>query len=726
MADQRQQPEQFDLDVSADLAREGLSIVGMDENNEPIVADADGKEFTLPRQAVYEKIYSEDPTLSQEGIKPEQIKLQLNSSSKPINQSPVELQDRAALSFGNVKGSINYLRKRFDDAKYDPEAGFVVNKGGAWHRVDANWLGRGDAWEKTKELVKDSADIIADVPSMVAQTVGATAVGTAAGVTAGVATAGAGALPAAMVATGMGAALGEAAVSPIKHTLGRALGTYEATPEEELADTALDALYAAGGQAVAPGIKPGLSALGKAMGNIADWGTAKTKDMFAAVAGSLSGIDASGMKTAIAKWPQVTNIIESTRSKLGLDASLESLTETVKTKKIEIVSRLLETAKTALPQKFAEHIDDLVQKAGAKGVVADFKQFALSSFQGAADEGLGYIETNKKGVITGFRFFTPEAAATRIRQGLPAQVLNKEQQEMLKPIIGVLREFSTSQPRLQKSASGSAKAMIEFERLLNSMTDSVFTGKDAVLERATTNLTKGWRAELRGTFAKAGLADDYARGAKLYEEFGGAVRRARKIVASDSTKGAEVLANQVVSGVGRNLAAKGELATLVKLTGKKGEALYNAFLTHHSAEQFINSKFGISVKSAIYSTGAIVGGAAGLAGPAIAMAATKIAAPIAGAVYAQSHRGVVAKQIATGTAVMGAGRAVKTQGLEYLRMGTSFLKQQSPEMLKELLGNEQAFGAFMGTLMGASAQEEQLKNIILQRTIEGANEPTDQ
>jgi len=151
-----------------------------------------------------------------------------------INQSPVDLIDRAKLAVGNTEGKINYLKSKFEDVKPTKSGMLAVKNKGLWYNVDPENLGDGDALSKAKEAF---ADFAADIWPEAAAT--AASVGTA------IATGGA-SIPAQLATAGAtGAFAGSSKV-----VLGKLLGTYQASPEDIAKDIALETVINMGGQAV--------------------------------------------------------------------------------------------------------------------------------------------------------------------------------------------------------------------------------------------------------------------------------------------------------------------------------------------------------------------------------------------------------------------------------------------------------------------------------------------
>src|SRR6185436_1809857 len=98
----------------------------------------------------------------------------------PINQSTLSMADRLKMSLGNEEGNKAYLMSKPDvgGVTTDPTGALVYQdmNTSLWHRVDPEGGGDGDPWTRTKEIMKDAADI---APAAV-KTLGAIGAGIAA------------------------------------------------------------------------------------------------------------------------------------------------------------------------------------------------------------------------------------------------------------------------------------------------------------------------------------------------------------------------------------------------------------------------------------------------------------------------------------------------------------------------------------------------------------------
>lgn len=179
-----------------------------------------------------------------------------NSPDTAMNKSPLSATDRMKLSFGNTAGNINYLKEHFADAKPimgedgKPSQELAVRDGNTWYRVNPKNGDIADPWEKTKEYIKDAASLAPE----------ALGIGTA--VVADVATAGS-----SLAASG---AIAGASTAALRTSLGRIVGTYDASPAEQAWDIGFESLLNAAGGKILAGVKPTAKVIANKLGLLAE------------------------------------------------------------------------------------------------------------------------------------------------------------------------------------------------------------------------------------------------------------------------------------------------------------------------------------------------------------------------------------------------------------------------------------------------------------------------
>lgn len=190
----------------------------------PAQAKDYGPAEDLPLTPIDELTGSEVP-LSYSGISPDTA----------MNKSIVSTTDRMKLSLGNLAGNIGYLKTKFQDVKpIDGSENLAVLKDGSWYRVDPENGEIADPWEMAKEYARDMSEL---TPMLAGMAAGAAATSTGVG----------------SVVAPLAAGAGMAAV---RTSLGRVVGTYDATPAEQAYDMAFEGLLNLGGEKVMAGVKP--------------------------------------------------------------------------------------------------------------------------------------------------------------------------------------------------------------------------------------------------------------------------------------------------------------------------------------------------------------------------------------------------------------------------------------------------------------------------------------
>lgn len=221
------------------------------------------------------------------------------------NKSVVSTMDRMKLSLGNVQGNIKYLKAKFQDVKpIDGSEDLAVMKDGSWYRVDPVNGDIDDPWEMAKEYVKDMSEL---GPMVAGGVIGAgTAALLAPAAAAGTVATGGVAAPAA--ASGTYAAVAGAAglaSAGVRTSLGRIVGTYDATPAEQAYDMAFEGLLNMAGEKVLAGVKPTAKWVSTRLGPMAE----AFKDTLAPIVDAaeknpLLSIEKGGVADAIINSPK--------------------------------------------------------------------------------------------------------------------------------------------------------------------------------------------------------------------------------------------------------------------------------------------------------------------------------------------------------------------------------------------------------------------------------------
>lgn len=440
-----------------------------------------------------------------------------------INKSPVDLTDRFRYSLGNEKGIEADLKLKFPEGvTKDAKGNFTIKKDGSWFRADAKGLGDGDPWERTQELIADAADIGPQLAKNIG--IGATMggqkggrVGAVVGGAVGAATTMAGdayseeisqfvkdnpvksaaaatilaavgvkglkaeglkgvskdALPAMIIGTGAEAA---------RTSLGRLVGTYDATPWEQAGDVGLEALYNLGGSALAAGIKPTGASIVKAAKTMANGfrdapETALT--LAAAVHGPLSGVGADNIET-IAKRPEAYKSLFADAMS-GVKTNEEAIGNVIM-KQTDDLKGMVNQIPKALSRQYVKMSEGAVNSV-EKDFVGSTKMAVESTWQRAADLGIGrmQLKPSPQGYgglpkIKGFRLNDDDQLAVAASRLLKAG--RQDEADMVQGLIGnpdakryvmsFLKTISAHRQSPDETGVAGARALTGFKRAVNS------------------------------------------------------------------------------------------------------------------------------------------------------------------------------------------------------------------------------------------------------------------
>lgn len=214
------------FDAGAFMQSEGLTLKDVISPGVMLVQGKDGQDSELDLNAF----------MKSEGISG--VPVDYNTPGTALETSPVGVMDRLRLSFGNTKGSVDYLKKNFQNATVGEDGDLLVQNHGVWQKVDPSGFSNGDGWSAS-EIMADAADLGKDA---------LLTAGTMAGAAVGALGVGVGAIP--------GAGAGAAIASTASAALGRFLGTYQVdSPLELVKDIGMDTGLAMLGEGVAIGAK---------------------------------------------------------------------------------------------------------------------------------------------------------------------------------------------------------------------------------------------------------------------------------------------------------------------------------------------------------------------------------------------------------------------------------------------------------------------------------------
>ncbi len=467
------------IDAGRFLADQGIKVIGVDPESEDLLSEFPDKSTgPLKKEQVIADLQLPNT---------EDFAVEWNSPEKAVAESPVSLVDRLKLTTTKEARSLPFLKARFEDAMVDPKQGVLVKHKGVWHQVDPSGLGSGDAWAKTKELAKDVVDTADEIAAAFSEGVSAFGTGaTAAAVTAPLL--GPGAAVPGYLASIAGAAAGSKSFNRARFRLGRMLGTYDATEKEQEQDEALEMLYAAGGQAAAPGVAMGLKGIAKGVKNLASWGGR----LFVNLNAKLLGTEADNLYRVADRPQQVETAIKAAwgeaKAHAGKRVSADKAVEAALQRQVGTVKTMLEEASSELPKRYTQILQETADEAAKSGTpfYAEISDAARNIL-----EGLSAGET---------KFF--EKVAAQSADGTPKVAFR------LLPDEQILSEAGQS--------VFDRKSFSRLARQLQGLADSekVAVGSDAVKQIAA--IKKELNAVLRYP-AKGAPADELSKIAKIGE-----------------------------------------------------------------------------------------------------------------------------------------------------------------------------------------------------------------
>lgn len=666
------------FDAGGFLKSQGLELVdGVDEAGTYGVKTPDGEVVRMDVQGF----------MKSQGVPLDKLDVNLNDPSAPVESSPVDLGDRAKLALGNARGGLEYLKSKYEDAAYTEDKGLVVKHKGVWHTVDPET----DPWDLSKELGKDIVEgAVRYVPSMVGQVVGGKlgqAAGSAlGGLVAGTSSAGTAAAPGAVaggvagevVGSGLGAAAGE----KLRTSLGRAVGTYKATPEEEAKDLALEGLFGMAGVAIPLGARPALDKFAKVTGGFKGASEA-VKDLAAKVWGAANGTGPAATKAVIEKSPQVAaEMGRAAKSYAGVEGIKQGLAQ----EQAQVAENFLDHATKELPRKYGSMLDDLVQTAEGTKLRVNVGQSMSDAVKSVEDLGLGKVIGGE--LVP----YTKAEVADRAAQGLATSGADDATVAKVNQILSGVEKYS-SIGELQ--GSNAAKVLTDINKNLNSIQRSLAKQQlPAEVERALTQVGSKFHELVGSSFEKAGLGEKYTGMQMLYKDYGQAVGQARKILKSDN--GIENLVARLTAQR-PGPAAKGAdnmAKLLAELTGDAGTKAYEDIMIKEAAKQYSTwaPKMGLT-QVAAGGVGAMKGAAALAANPLSTAAAGVAMSPKAG-FYAYR-----------------AG----AKGVAYASSVKDFLVGLTPTQRLQLLKDPAATGAMFKTVLEAYGTEDDSANQLLQQ-----------
>lgn len=497
-------------------------------------APAEEKPFSWDQ---FQLVGSIDPNTGEErpeyanGISPE----------RAINKSPLSINDRLQLAFGNKKGRIDFLKQRYEDVVETEDGDLRIKKDGLWHVLDAKGLEAKDPWELSKgiakaaavgafnfavkgnpvgmtanalsggrlnkavdeassvalkgdevasELAKDAADIVPE----------ATAIG--ASIAAGVATGGASL--AAQAAAAGGAALGAGAY---RTSLGRLVGTYDADPETQFKELAMETMLAFAGTGIALGVKPTAQWMAKQIPGLSKLANANK------VVGDVWGKWAVGSDDAIDVMRTMPKDLSARMSALAAQGD-DMMLETARNSSIEQIKQISALSDDVIGQVYKKQADQLVRsapetfQAPLKDVVRDVYEQSIASGLGtikvagkelSQSEALEYLAKNGVDDAATFSVKSLKEFEKGLNAGLNSELMGLSLDDSVYNSVAKAIERIdglAKQPAL--SGKEGADQLLRFQQLTNKLTRDLTT----VAQRKGVNSAAAFSAKLNDTLKK--------------------------------------------------------------------------------------------------------------------------------------------------------------------------------------------------------------------------------
>lgn len=478
----------------------------------------------------------------------------------PIPISPLDPEQRAALSVGNDRGNMLRLKAEFEDADIDKHGNLVIKDKGMWYSADPSGLGGGDAWQRTRELMSDAVEAVP------------TALAIGGSVAAGIATGGR-SLPiqaAAMGGTGVLSGL-------FRTSMGRAQGTYVAEPVEQLTEIALEGALNVAGVYIAPGIKYGLkqvSGLTKGISKLIPSGPGIGRDARDAAAmmwGEATGIG-SGNITHMAQRPsQVRTVIDaSIKASSSVDDQINKLAQSSLKQAESVLVKAHAARRTAYQKTLQPFFDKMPANATLQGkeAVAPMQSF-FGSLGLIDDAGRPLAPKAMVGALKTAAANGDEATAS-MANSLLNDLSTQEGNEAYKILSGHMKTMLNPSSR---SASGKevGKLAVDIDQMVTHFTENNSAKAFAKRANGVGNFIKMTKSKFLGTTdgavdgsfyqmlsKKAGaenaqllvkVKSDWHQGGK---SMGDIYNLAAKANAGDQ-RAVETFLNQMKSQAGRNI-----------------------------------------------------------------------------------------------------------------------------------------------------------------------------
>lgn len=670
----------------------------------------------------------------------EQVPLPLSGNTPETASSqgsPLSMTDRMKMSFGNEKGNVDFLKQRFADAKPilddkgKPTKDLAVRDGNTWFRVNPKNGDIPDPWERTKEYLKDAATYAPE----------ALGVGVAAATD--IATSGASIPESAAIAGGTAAA--------VRTSLGRIVGTYQATPAEQAWDIGFESILNAAGAKVIAGVKPTakfvagkLDAVAEAFKDTVEpYVPTAAKSAAAGVADFVSGTPKAVFKKIMATYSvgerSFDTMMENTpRTKAAMHeldslssgdtaayhdlgtnkqlSNIQNIADKTRVGLSQIYGQMRNKLLADVPSDFSVNLDDAVYAATFKAMQNGVGVLQAGGRELEGQAAIDYIA--KSGLKnTGFRMYSQDELAKRIGQGADIDkgigylATDKEAHGIMSEFYDNLSKFVGGQNR---TGVEGARSLLDFKKVAADLSNKMASTETA----RSTPQVKGLIDEAKvavdsavhSAFKVQDLGQEFLNLNSTYstlsDKFQPLLNAKRLADNSGSTKPYMSLLNEFLARPGKNPAATFAIDDAIKAADAHGlKAL---------SQNLLESKTNIQILQAAKDFNPL--------SPSSTKAAAINASQVLAGSYLMTHPDPLYIAAAIGvkavTSPMGAGMAIATtQGLA---KGQQMLSNMTKGQVDKFLSSPEAIKAFTTAVVQAPivrAQAQQQMQSLMQQQV---------
>jgi len=525
----------FHFNIKENLASQGLSLREVGDNG-LVVEDEEGKQFN----------FDPEKYLAGQGINPKNAILEYNKPDEALDQSPLSIVDRAKMAVGNPKGQLGFLQKRFKDVTQTDD-GFVVKNKGVWQKIDPAAFS-GDAWELAADVAEGAAGSLPIIGSVL----GAPAGG--------------------VLGAGAGAGVGEG----LRTSLGKLVGTYQASPEEQLKDIGIESILGLGGEVVGLGAKASAAMVGNSLKNIAKAAAPETKQLVASVLGKTTGVGEDGMHVAFDYADDVAKQLEKYKQ---AGHTLQAIDDVADKEKKTLARDFISHANDRLNATYGDNLRVLAKDAGEKNFAVNFKTIFDEAKTSIEATGAGKFVESKEGMR--FLPLNKEDLAARVGQAGAQISIDPGEHVAAKKIADqIIRLQDLGELRGERAIV----ALQQINSGLNKVGQGAFDSENAALKKITAQAKSGFEAGLAKALDAHGLSEKWTGMQMTYAKYRNVLNNYRTVLKKDN--GARLFADNLVTDSARGRSVQGDAKILLEFTGERGQQLYKDIITKESARRF--------------------------------------------------------------------------------------------------------------------------------------------